>query len=121
MILASITKDGVTIIDGDIAKKWDNFGNEVSTVDVKDISSAEPYKAISVLTSMGESEIAVYDNQHHVFKGDSSSVITINSKGMFLRRLRSKGRHEGVSYTQTIFLYGSLCDLGSVVMACSRP
>ena len=38
MILASITKDGVTIIDGDIAKKWDNFGNEVSTVDVKDRS-----------------------------------------------------------------------------------
>lgn len=120
MIHAKIGHDGVTIADETIAKKWDNFGAEMGAVPAVDLNSVRPYKAISVLTSCGEVEIGVFDTRNTTMKGSLDSVSKLSMSGGFRRMLPLRGKHEGVAYTQTIFIYDADFDLSGALSCIKR-
>lgn len=118
MIYCSFNADGsVAIKDVDNIRKFDKFGNDVSkSLSMKDMSGFMPYKAVSVLTSLGTVRVGVFDTQLAMveYEGTLNTLMNLVMRGGFIRRIMCKGTDNGISYTQVIFLYSQDCNLGDI-------
>lgn len=118
MIYCSFNFDGsVAIKDGDTIRKFDKFGNDVSkSLSMKDMSGFVPFKAVSILTSLGTVQVGVFDTESEMveYEGTLNTLMNLISRGGFIRRVMCKGIDNGISYTQIIFLYSQDCNLGDI-------
>ena len=118
MIYCSFNFDGsVAIKDGDTIRKFDKFGNDVSkSLSMKDMSGFVPFKAVSILTSLGTVRVGVFDTESEMveYEGTLNTLMNLISRGGFIRRVMCKGIYNGISYTQIIFLYSQDCNLGDI-------
>lgn len=111
--------DTVAVIDSDMCKIFDRSGrilndNAPLTPDI--VMGRDVYKAISVLSSSTEVEIALFDEAEvRKYKGDSNTVFSLMSVGGFIRRIQTKGVSNGIKYTQMIFLYSCDKDLEEIM------
>lgn len=115
MVIGISQKDGgIIVTDNNICKKYDRLGKYVGdmTLTARDLNSRQLFKAISVLTSNGETEVGVFDDGLSTRKGTADTMINLTMKGGFCRRLMQSGKQSNISYTQVIFLYSKDTEMG---------
>lgn len=109
MQYAICTADGgIVLQDEDIYRKFDRYGKYVSDISLTPslVNSKQEVNIISVLTTSGGTDILkVYGDTVSHYSGSVHTVIEVMSRKGYTRMLTQKGSHEGVAFTQTIFVY----------------
>lgn len=111
LIQAYIKGDGsITVKENDRGYFFDNTGRFVKqdalTSDV--VKGKRLYKAISVLSSCGDVEVAVFDDSTDIkkYKGDLSTVtkLAMDERG-YIKRIQMTGVFADIRFTQMVFIY----------------
>lgn len=108
----------ILIQDNDKFIEFDMIGRAVTlnpVVTPADLGNKQFYKAISVLSSNGEVHVGVFDTENTFRDGTLNTMIDLSMKRGYFKRLMLSGTDNGISYTQTIFLYTKETDLGEFV------
>lgn len=100
---------GVEVRDGDRCLKFDKTGKfeREGELSANFLSGCAKARVVSVLTSSGGTDI--YKESKGVVAHESgtvNAVMDLTKQKGYLRRLRHRVTVDGVSATQTIFLYG---------------
>lgn len=120
LVQAYIKGDGtIAVLDSDVCKVFDRAGrltsdNVALTPDI--VRGKSLYKAISILSSKGVVEIALFDEGDiRKYKGDYDITVNLINLGGYIRRIQTKGKIKDMNYTQMIFLYNSNENLDNIM------
>lgn len=114
MIGLRILEDGCILRDGDAYHRFDRGGNYVS--ESSPVMHMVEVNVVSLLSSSGKCETLVIDGDsvEHGFCDLLESLFGLNARGGFIRVLTRRGQHEGVRFTQTVFVYADNVDIKEV-------
>lgn len=115
MIIGILRRNkNIVVQDGEKYMEFDMYGKQVTSMQPltsADLGNKQQYKAISVLTSNGEVEVCVFDNENTFLKGTLNTTMNLLMKRGHFRMLTLKGTEQCISFTQVIFLYNKDMDL----------
>lgn len=124
-ITVKIQKSGEILVnDNGTCHRFSNFGEYVGVVDIgaSAFSGFVRLPILSVITSSKDAELAiVYENGSNKIidsfkiKDPFDILMSLQTKGGYLKALKSKGTVESSRYNQMVFIYKTGTDLDSLV------
>lgn len=120
MVVGTTTETGdFGIFENGVLRTFNRAGkciNSNANFTPKAISNKRLYKAISILNSGTNTEVAVFqDSTKEVYKGNVDSAMKLMEMRGYYKRLQLRDEFDGIKYTQMIFIYDSTIDITAYV------